>query len=382
MKILIAGAGIGGLAAAIALARAGHAVTLAERASEWAPVGAGIVLAPNAARALQALGVEVSAHGRALPAAELVTARGARLQRLVPAEADPSYGPIWALARPALHEALRAALPASVEVLTGCAVSERSPARDVVEVALAGATRRFDLLIGADGLRSRIREQVHGAMPLRYSGVTCWRGLTGNPGFTEAIEAWGGAARIGLVPLPGDRLYYFLVLSAPPRAPTLRWPDGFTDAFGHLRGGVERLFETLTEAPPLHHDLEELEAPVWGQGRTWLLGDAAHAMTPNLGQGAAMAIEDALALTAALDLGFDGALARYQRSRHARVRRIQLASRRLGALAHWQSSLGCAVRDSLLRALPAALGRAQYRGVVEPGLALVRQAQARLAPAG
>jgi 2-polyprenyl-6-methoxyphenol hydroxylase-like FAD-dependent oxidoreductase len=102
-----------------------------------------------------------------------------------------------------------------------------------------------------------------------------------------------------------------------------------------------------------------------------LLGDAAHSMTPNQGQGAAMAIEDAFALTTALAPGAEGALERYRELRHARVRRMQLDSRRLGELAHWQHPVGCALRNALLRALPRSLGDAQFRRVVEPGLALL-----------
>jgi 2-polyprenyl-6-methoxyphenol hydroxylase-like FAD-dependent oxidoreductase len=105
-----------------------------------------------------------------------------------------------------------------------------------------------------------------------------------------------------------------------------------------------------------------------------LLGDAAHGMTPNQGQGAAMAIEDALALVQVLAFGVEGALERYRSLRHARVRQVQLDSRRLGHVAHWRTPFICWVRDGLLRALPESAGRAQYRRVVDPGLALLSNA--------
>lgn len=371
MKGLVVGAGIGGLTAAIRLSRTGHHVTVVERRPCFECDGAGIVLAPNAARALDALGVNFSEQALPLPAMELRGKRGVLLQRFNPATLSPAYAPIWALTRPALHAALLAALPSTVELATGVHVQEIRELNDCVEVSL-GERRRFDFVVGSDGLYSMVR-RILAQGQIQYSGTTCWRGLTNNPGFEHGLELWGGQVRLGAIPLRGGELYYYLVKTAHKHEPPPEWPAGFRSVFGSLGHEFDMLALTLDAAPPLHHDLEELAKPVWGYGRILLLGDAAHAMTPNLGQGAAMAIEDAFALSDALTNGIDGALARYQCLRQDRVRKVHLDSRRLGMIAHWENPVACFVRNAVIRLVPTVLANAQYRRLVVPGFSLVEK---------
>ncbi|MER7832645.1 FAD-dependent monooxygenase [Streptomyces sp. NPDC095602] len=392
LKVLVAGGGIGGLTAALALTRAGHEVTVAERAPRYEPAGAGIVLAPNALHVLSALGVDLVPHSLALPSMDVTAADGTLLRRVEPQRFGAGYGHTRALSRTALHAALLAALPEAARPVNGRAVAAVQDRGDAVTVRFTTvhgtsepqAPEAYDLVVGADGIHSTVRAQVTARPPaLRHSGVTCWRGLTANPGVTSAVESWGPGTKAGLVPLPDGRLYYFYVRTAPRRAPAPAWPDGFRRVFAHHRGAPARVLDALDGPPPLHHDLEELTAPVWGRGRVLLLGDAAHAMTPNLGQGAAMAIEDAYALALALrpdaagtGRGGDrvaGAAERYRALRHRRVRAVQLASRQAGAVTAWRGPLGRVVRETAIRRMPEALTARQYRGLVDPVLAMLRR---------
>lgn len=377
-SVLIVGAGIAGLTAAIALHRIGYAVQVVERSPGHSPVGAGIVLGANAVRCLQALGVDPVPVGRPLATSELRTADDRALQS-VPLT---GLGPAVSMARSTLHRLLADALPAEVPVRFGESVVAVEPAGGRVRVRTDAAGHPVvDRVVGADGLRSAVRDLVGLEVPLRYSGYTCWRVLVPNPGVEEFVEYWGRGARAGLVPVDGDRVYAYLTRDAPPGDPGPAGVAGLRRAFGDFPAVVDAVLARARDTDVLHHDLSDLTAQRWGAGPVWLVGDAAHAMLPNLGQGAGMGIEDAVALldAAAVD-DPDAGLRRLVSLRWARVERVRRDSRRLGAVGQWSNPWACAVRDRAYAAVPAAVGRRQVNALLRPGFDLAEAALARTAP--
>lgn len=373
MRVLVAGAGIGGLTAAIALGRR-FSVTLVERAPRPPSTGAGIVLAANATSILAALGVRLDA-GHAIAGGEIRRADGAVLSRT---QMGMKGGAPWlTFHRAELAAALLDAVPDGVERRFGVGLAALRASSDGAEVTFTdGREERFDLVIGADGLHSRVRQIVEGEVPLRYSGVTCWRAVVQNPGVEAVIEAWGPETRVGMVPLSGGRLYTFLVATAPRRAPAPSFPEGFRTLFAPFADPVPAVLAGIDPGALLHHDLEELPAPRWGQPRVWLLGDAAHGMTPNQGQGAAMAIEDAAAAAITLaEAPPPQAFLAWRTLRHGRVAKVQLDSRRIGDVAHVRSTWLRAARDLVVRWTPDSVTHHQLAALVAPGVRLSTMVQ-------
>jgi 2-heptyl-3-hydroxy-4(1H)-quinolone synthase len=371
MDIVIVGAGIGGLSAANALAADGHRVRLVERSAEFTAAGAGIILAPNAVRVLDSLGISLAGEGQVLASTQVREQSGRLLTDLSATKLAAAHGPGYGITRARVHEMLAQALPVSVEVLFDTSIHSLESEDTGVRLFSADAELSAELVVAADGLRSAVRAQLPtGPGVLRYSGTTCWRGLINFDAGEVATEAWGGSTRVGVVPVGDGRAYYYLVANAEPGAPGPSQLAELGELFAGYGGLAGELVAALTEQPPLHHDLFELDRPVWGSGRVLLLGDAAHSMTPNQGQGAVMAIEDAKALMIAVRGGAEGALERYTAARHHRVRKVQVDSRRLGEVAHWRNPLAVAVRNRVMRVVPQSAGDANLTALVRPGIEL------------
>ncbi|MFB6557588.1 FAD-dependent oxidoreductase [Streptomyces sp. NPDC056400] len=380
---VVVGAGIGGLTAAVALHRRGWHVTVCERAPEPPVTGAGIGLAPNALRALDAVGVDVSrAIGGAVPAVMGVRRPDGRwLTRTGTADMAARYGmaPL-AVPRRALTATLAAALPPSAlrygTEVTGVDGAEGRP---TVRTA-AGPDLPADLVVAADGIHSPLRRAHFPAHPgLHYIGETAWRTIVDAPDLRipAMSETWGRGERFGVTPLVDGRYYLYATAVVPPDT---RFADPRTELrqrFGSWHDPIPALLERVGRqgaADVLRNDLYDLAAPLpyLHHGRIAWLGDAAHAMAPNLGQGGCQAIEDAVVLAHLLPAGKRGAggdggdgagrngavvaaLAAYTAARRARTDAVRLRARRVGRLGVLRNPVVVAVRDLAFRATPARL---------------------------
>jgi 2-polyprenyl-6-methoxyphenol hydroxylase-like FAD-dependent oxidoreductase len=359
-RVLIVGAGIGGLSAAIALQRAGIEATVYERASDLRRVqlGGGLHMWPNAMRALAQLGVteQVWASGTPLERTEYRTWRGKLLGAWPVGEVGRALGyPDVGLSRADLHQGVLAGAVDAGALRLGKECTGFSQDGEGVTVRFAdGSEERGELLIGADGIRSAIRAQLLGPAPPRYAGYTQWQAITDfrHQSITPGLERvyFGPGLRVVVHHVGGERLFWAGVTYNPETG---------------RQGGDERKAMLLRRFGTWHAPIPEMLAatdedaitwmdvydrpPVarWGEGRVTLLGDAAHPMTTNLSQGGCLAIEDAAVL--ANCLGREGpvpaALRRYEARRIPRTRTFATRSHRIAMIGGAKNPLLCLARD-------------------------------------
>jgi 2-polyprenyl-6-methoxyphenol hydroxylase-like FAD-dependent oxidoreductase len=361
-RAIIVGAGIGGLTAAIALRRAGIEAQVFERAPELREAGAGISLWPNAVLPLRRLGVgeAIEAAGHPSTDASLRSWTGEALGPAVADRLEGAFGaPLVVVHRAALQAALRAALPPDAVALGREAVAVEQD-RDAAAVRFSdGSLERGDLVIGADGIRSRVRSAVVGSGEPRYSGYTAWRGVVSmDISLANQVllgESWGPASLFGVARLGGSQAYWWASVRAGKKrgGTAAEEKEALLGRFGAWHPTVSALIQATVPGAIIRTPLYDRKPSArWTEGRVALLGDAAHPMLPNLGQGACQAIEDAAALADALRADADTAtaLARYGAIRAKRANAIVRRSRQMARIAHLANPLAVAARNALLRA--------------------------------
>lgn len=362
-RALVIGGGIGGLSAALALRQVGMDVQVFEAVREIREVGAGITIWSNAVRALQQLGLSDVLQTIGMPATSRVisTWRGEVLSHVRVDQLAQGLGAaILVCHRADVQRALLLACGEEHVTLNARCV-ECIQNEKVVYVRLEdGREIEGDLLVAADGVRSALRTQLFGARPLRYAGYMTWRGIASLEDEQIPVgvssETWGCGSRIGLIPLTQGRMYWFAGLTTYER-------DGSEETEEQKKLRMQKLFRgwhspveaTIEATEPSTiiragiYEMEPLQR--WCTGRVALLGDAAHPMTPNMGQGACQAIEDAVVLGKCLkeEQDIPTALCHYEMRRIKRVQRVALQSRRIGWLAQLEHPLACKIRNTLVK---------------------------------
>ncbi|KAB2353258.1 FAD-dependent monooxygenase [Actinomadura montaniterrae] len=368
---IVIGGGIGGLTAAAALHAHGWTVRLHERAASLEPVGSGLAIGPNALRALDTIGAGDPV--RALNAFQgeggVRRADGRWLSRTSIQTAADRYGdPLVVTLRAVLVDLLADRLPGGALHLNSTAAltdpgGAATPATVTVTTGSGAGEETADLVVAADGIHSPTRTALFpGRSPIRYTGLTAWRAVTRAPagGFTPA-EAWGRGTVFGINPLAGGRAYLYATAPAPEGA---RAPGGDERAellrlFGDWYDPVPALLEAVDPGAVLRNDVHHMPRPLpaFHRGRVALLGDAAHPMTPNLGQGACQAIEDAVVLahhatqaaTGSPGPGVPDALAAYTAARRRRTTRVMRRSRQIGRMTALTGAVPVFFRDAAVR---------------------------------
>ncbi|MFJ8064985.1 FAD-dependent monooxygenase [Psychrobacillus sp. NPDC096426] len=366
MDVIIIGGGIGGLCAAVTLQKQGFSVKVYETSPTFQPVGAGIGIGSNAMQALMNIGVgeKVFANGNVLHTQVFLNAKGRKLNSIDFSVLKEKFGQEnITIHRADLHRTFLEALePNTVYYNKKCVNVDQSG--DKVIAYFEDKTEvTADLLIAADGIHSSIRKKLVPNSAPRYSGYTCWRGITENKGNVDeftSTEIWSSTGRFGIAPMKNGQVYWFACINAREKDPFYQHIERneIANLFENFPVEVSELIRKTPTDLILHHDIMDIK-PLrkFAFGRIVLLGDAAHATTPNMGQGAGQAIEDAIVLGNAFQQldDVEKALAYYEEKRIARTTKVINLSRQIGAAAQLRSRSLASTRDFLFPLIPSKL---------------------------
>ncbi|WP_405057835.1 FAD-dependent monooxygenase [Kribbella sp. NBC_01505] len=344
MRVLVVGAGIGGMSAGIALDQHGIDVELIDIDPLWRVYGAGITIAGATLRAFSELGVyeDLRTHGYVGQGIRVCSVAGEPLWDVpTPMPAAAGVAGCGGIMRPVLHQILSSRiLDAGIGVRLGTSVVGLRQDPGAVEVGFSdGSTGRYDLVVGADGIYSRTRRQIFPTAPEpEYTGQSVWRILTDRPGHVDRRHYFlGGPAKVGFTPVSATQMYLFVAERTPQE---FREPGELYETFVDLLSGYGGIVADIRakvtpETEIVFRPLETFHLPApWHSGRVVLIGDAAHPTTPQLASGAGIAVEDALVLAA--ELASHGAvppaLNAFLRRREERCRYVVDSSIEIGRL--------------------------------------------------
>lgn len=367
----IIGGGIAGLTAAIALKRIGIRVPVFEAAPALEPVGAGITLAYNALKALRQIGIydEIISAGHLFNRMTILDEQGEIINRMDTSQINGANN--LAIHRADLHYKLLKQLdPATIVTGKRTAGIREFPGSYEVEFEDSSRIKTKNLIV-AEGIHSVIRNKLMPEARLRYAGYTCWRGIADNNlGIREPSETWGPNGRFGMVPVGDERVYWFACKKAPENS--LQMKDfGADDLYQNFKNYHEPIGKLIRSTPPdqiIWNDIKDLK-PLnrYAFDNLVLIGDAAHATTPNMGQGACQAIEDAVVLAEYLRQNSlpKEAFQCFERKRMKRTQAIVKQSWAMGKMAQWESPTLGQIRNFIFRMLPQRFYRWQLEQIYD-----------------
>lgn len=364
-NISILGGGIGGLCTAVALQQAGFNVRVYEASPEIKPVGAGLMLASNANQALARLGLweSIKKTGHIAAYLRICDRKGKLIQEVDNQKTHETYGfPTVTIHRAELQEILLNQLKPGTVILGKKAISA-SQSSTAVQVKFEDETEiQTDYLIAADGIHSAVRKGLLPESKPRYAGYTCWRGVTHQlpEGFDpdQFTETWGAKGRFGIVPLAGGRVYWFACINGPQNDASMRayGPEELSEAFKDCHFPIPQLIRNTPKEAILWNDILDFK-PIdkYVFDRIVLLGDAAHATTPNMGQGACQAIEGAVILGTCMREASspEEAFRAYEKAKLEKAQWVVNNSWAFGKIAQLENPILVGLRNSLFRMMPA-----------------------------
>lgn len=350
MKVIVIGAGMGGLSAAIALSNDGHDVEVYEKVREMRPVGAAISVWSNGVKALNFLGLREQAEALGGDMQTMGYRDGLTGETMCHFSMDPLVEQAgqkpYPMARAALQNMLREAFgPERVHLGKACTgVAETDGV--VTATFDDGTTAQADLLIAADGTHSALRSYVlgHEETQRTYRDYVNFNGLVGIDDGIAPSDAWttfvGEGKRVSVMPVAHGQFYFFFDVPLPQGTPNRpeRRVEELKEHFGHWCQPVQNLIGAIDPARTNRVEIADIEPfDTWVRGRVALLGDAAHSTTPDIGQGGCQAMEDAVVLSLALKtstISVEDSLLRYQNRRAGRAGELVLRARKRSLVTH------------------------------------------------
>jgi 2-polyprenyl-6-methoxyphenol hydroxylase-like FAD-dependent oxidoreductase len=373
-KFAIVGGGIGGLTLAIAMQRKGFQVIVYESTPKFKPIGAGLGLAANAVKAFLEIGIadEVLSVGKVMKMFRIADDSGKTIAETNSEEMSRRFGTVnnFTIHRADLHRVLLNQLEPETVVLDKNCIDAYQDVNGVALHFTDGTKVHADYLIACDGIHSPIRRKLLPESSPRYAGYTCWRAVIDKVptdfDFNHASESWGVGCRFGIVPLSGNRIYWYACINATQNDPVMRSfriPELLT-YFGGFHSPVSEILKLTRNEDLLWGDIMDLK-PIarFAFDKIVLMGDAAHATTPNMGQGACLAIEDSAVLANCIEdyETVEEAFKQFEQKRIKRTTKIVNGSWALGKAAQLENPLLISLRNAAVRLTPSSIAQRQVK---------------------